>query len=102
MKYIIEARNPMPYAIKQRDGYELWANNREMYYVLNNITVFNPFNNSQMARCNASCFILEGSNWIKGSNGISVNTVDEFVQLLQTSQNFTKAISEYRVQNKEI
>lgn len=102
MKYIIEARNPMPYAIRRKDGYELWANNREMYYILNNISAFNPYNNSQISRCNASCFILEGNSWVKGNNGISVNSIEEFVQRLQASPSFTKAISEFKEQNMGI
>lgn len=100
VKQIIEAKEETPYAIKIDNGYELWSNDRKMKILIESHSTFLHFNNTQQSVYSTSCFVRNGEYWEHGDNSVIVNSIKEYVDELDVSPYFTKAVSQYRMQNK--
>lgn len=98
-KYVIEAKNELPFAVQNANGYEFWSNDRKLHIVIEKRTAFNPFNNTQQVVYTTSCWILYANGWERGDNSVNVYSINDYVNELNISPYFTKAVSEYRHKN---
>lgn len=94
-KYIIEAKDSMPYVVKTDNGCELWSNDRKMHIVISKSTAFDIASNTQQDLYSSVCWVLNEYGWEQGVNSTSVNSVDEYIHELNQSPYFTNAVKEY-------
>lgn len=99
-KYVIEAKDELPFAVQNANGYEFWSNDRKLHIVIEKRTVFNPFNNTQQVVYTTTCWMLYENSWEHGDNSVNAYSIDEYVNELDISHFFTRAVEEYRQKNK--
>lgn len=97
---MIEAKDEMPFAVQNANGYEFWSNDRKLHIVIEKRTVFNPFNNTQQVVYTTTCWMFYENSWEHGDNSVNAYSIDEYVNELDISLFFTRAVEEYRQKNK--
>lgn len=98
--FVKDANTEYPFFVKTGKGCEMWSNDRLLHVVLEGVTVFNAFNNTQQEVFTAVCWMLYGTGWERGNNVTTVNSVEEYINEVKFSPYFTKAVDEWRQQNE--
>jgi hypothetical protein len=97
-KFIIEAKDEVPFAQRTGDGYELFNNERTMKFCARRQQICNNETGEQKSCFAVFCFVKEDDGWVQGDNYHQTETITSFVKDLNISPYFTNAVKEYREQ----
>lgn len=94
--FFIRSNGDTSFAVKTLNGFEFMSNDRKMNIVIEKRVNYNTVNNVQSDTFTTSCWVLTANGWERGDNSANINSIEEYVNRLDLSPYFTKAVSEYR------
>lgn len=95
-EYFIKNNGGTRHAVKTLNGFEFMSNDRKMNIVIEKRVNYSTVNNVQSDTFTTTCWVLTANGWERGDNSVNINSIDEYVDRLNLSPYFTKAVSEYR------
>lgn len=94
--FFIRSNGDTSFAVKTLNGFEFMSNDRKMNIVIEKRVNYNMVNNVQSDTFTTACWVLTDNGWERGDNSANINSIEEYVNRLDLSPYFTKAVSEYR------
>lgn len=94
--FFIRSNGDTRFAVKTINGFEFMSNDRKMNIVIEKRVNYNTVNNVQSDTFTTACWVLTDNGWERGDNSANINSIEEYVNRLDLSPYFTKAVSEYR------